>query len=396
MTAALLHLANKSAITIAEAEFPYKPPRIAIPPDRSLDKDWYVEYYIWDYTAKKLKRKRLVLAQHTEQLRLQEGKELADQILSLLKKGSYINGPKLRAALKPDTRLTEAMDTYLINLRKTAKESTYSSRRTHIRRFTKFLEQYKYQNIQVQHFTTDYAIAFGDYMNSHLKISNRTKNNNIAELVTVFNYFKKRKMISDNPFHENEKLPSTARRHTAFSPEQVQAFKEAATSDPQLWLFCQFIYYLAIRPRKELRYLKIKDIGTDTVTISQHNAKSSRKDYIRIPDVLQKEIEKYQLRSYPADFYVFGAHGFPGEKPTYKNQMYRRHRAVLEKIGLLNQDIDQYSWKHTGAIALWKATQNMQLLKDHLRHTDLASTIKYLRDLGQFTDYTEVNKFPEI
>lgn len=396
MTAALLYFSTKSGITIAESEFPYKAPRIAIPPDRSLDKDWYVDYYIWDYSNKKLKRKRVMLAHPTEKERLKEGQEICEDLLKILEKGAYINGPEIKAALKVSTNLSDALDTYLVHLRKNVKDSTFSSRRTHIRRFKKFLLSRAYESMQLQHFTSDYALAFGDYMNSHLKISNRTRNNNIAELVTVFNFFLKRKLIKDNPFTDFDKLPAPAKRHTAFRDDQILEFKTASKSDPQLWLFCQFIYYLAIRPRKELRYLKIKDIGTETVTINSENAKSSRKDYIRIPAALEKEIEKAGLRNYDPEFYVFGANGHPGEKPTYKNQIYRRHRVILEKIGALNQDIDQYSWKHTGAIALWKATQNIQLLKEHLRHTDVASTLKYLRDLGQFTDYTEVNKFPEI
>lgn len=396
MTTNLIHIAIKSRIDIAQSEFPYKPPRLAIPPDRSLEKNWYVEYYIWDYTAQKLRRKRIVLAQPTERQRLREGTELSKRVLELLQKGAYVNGPDLNKPVKKETHLVKAFEYYLSHLIKNVKPSTYSSRRTHIKRIEEFLQLKQYSSIQVNHFTADHALEFSDYMNSHLTISNRTKNNCINELVTVFNFFMKRKLIAENPFANIDKLPAPAKRHTAFRPDQVELFKMTCLSDPQLWLFVLFVYYCAIRPRKELRFLKIKDIGSDTITISSENAKSGRKDYIRIPPPLLYEIEKNQLRDQNPEFYVFGANGHPGEKPTYKNQIYRRHRIVLDQIGALNQDVDLYSWKHTGAIALWKATQNIQLLKEHLRHTDVASTLKYLRDLGQFTDYTEVNKFPQI
>jgi integrase len=115
-----------------------------------------------------------------------------------------------------------------------------------------------------------------------------------------------------------------------------------------------------------------------------------------IPGPLNELLNKMKIRDYPANYYVFGSDREPGIKPTHKNQLYRRHRAILEKIGLWGKNIDMYSWKHTGVIALWNATQNMQLLKQQCRHKDLTSTIKYLRDLGLFTDYEQINQFPEI
>lgn len=396
MTTALLFIATKQRITISHDIFPYTPPRIATPADESLDKPWYVEYYIWDYSAKKKRRKRVVLNHNSANERYREGHKISNEILSILEKGAYVNGPKLKASLKQDSILIQAFEYYLYSVQNILKQSSYSSIRTHIRRLNNFLKFKNYDHIKVQNFTNDHAVEYADYMNIHLEISNRTINNNIAELSTVFNWFIKRKLISDNPFRDFSKLPAPAKRHTAFRPEQVAEFKSHTASDPQLWLFVQFVYYCAIRPRKELRLLKIKDIEEKAICISSETAKSSRKDYIRIPEPLEKEIQKFHLRSYNQNFYVFGANGYPGEKPTYANQIYRRHRTVLEQIGAQNQDVDLYSWKHTGAIALWNATQNIQLLKEHLRHTDIASTIKYLRDLGQFTDYSEVNKFPSI
>ncbi|MGR3809624.1 tyrosine-type recombinase/integrase [Jiulongibacter sp. NS-SX5] len=393
MTPASVLLAAKIKIIMAKQSYPFKEPRIAIPPDESLDKVWYVEYYVWDYSAEKLKRKRVVLSQPTKKLRLKEGREIAEEILKILKDGAYINGPKSKTIIR-DQNLTEALDAYMVQIQEIVKPSTWRTRRTYVRALKKFLIKRGLDKIKVQSFYHDQALEFADYLKKETDVTNRYRNNVVRELVTVFNYFRKRKIISENPFIDIDILPESSKKHTALRPDQITKFKNAAS--PQIWLAVQFIYYCAIRPRTELRLLKVKDIQDKTIRIDRKNAKSNRDDFIRIPDPLKAQLEKHEIRKYDPEDYVFSQSGVPGRKAFHLNQLYKYHRKILEEIGEFGNGIDVYSWKHTGAIALWQATQNIQLLREHLRHTDLATTIKYLRDLGQFTDYTEVNKFPEI
>jgi integrase len=76
--------------------------------------------------------------------------------------------------------------------------------------------------------------------------------------------------------------------------------------------------------------------------------------------------------------------------------MYNKHRRILKLCEFENKKIDMYSWKHTGVIALFQATQNIELIRQQCRHSDISTTQKYLRDLGLFIDYEQINKFPAI
>jgi integrase len=380
-------------------KYPHKLPRLAKPKDDSLEKPWYCEYYVWDDTAQALKRKRVVIADDTKQERLENYELTADIIRELLvDKNSFVNPNKhkRRKAAKTDVLVMPAMEFFIKFSRTTVKESTIRSYTSQINRLEQYLDCTNSKNTKLAEFNEDMALDFADWLSTDKQIGNRTRNNNIATMVGIFNFFKSRKYITANPFDEINRLPTVARSHTAFMPHEAAIFKEECQSDTQLWLFCQFIYYVFVRPREELRHMKIGDISDKSIVINYTKAKNRRTEHIMIPTALEAIIVREKLRDYPKDFYVFGKHGKPGMQPTYYHQFYRRHAKILSLCGLQNKNIDMYSWKHTGVIALWNATQNMQLLREQCRHADLGSTMKYLRDLGLFTDYDQINKFPEI
>jgi site-specific recombinase XerD len=385
--------------TDKKEKFPHRLPRLAKPKDGSLAKPWYCEYYAWDDTAQALKRKRVVINDATKQLRLDNYAITADIIRELLVDDNCIVNPskhRKRKATKTDMLVLPAMELFLEFNSKVVKESTIRSYTSHINRLKEYLDFANIVDTKLADFTEDMALDFADWLSTDKRIGNRTRNNNIATMVGVFNHFKSRKFITANPFDDINRLPTVARSHTAFMPHEAALFKENCQADPQLWLFCQFIYYVFVRPREELRHLKVGDISAKSIVINYTKAKNRRTEHIMIPTALEAIIVKEKLREYPKNFYVFGKNGKPGMQPTYYHQFYRRHAKVLLMCGLQNKNIDMYSWKHTGVIALWTATQNMQLLREQCRHADLGSTMKYLRDLGLFTDYDQINKFPEL
>lgn len=57
---------------------------------------------------------------------------------------------------------------------------------------------------------------------------------------------------------------------------------------------------------------------------------------------------------------------------------------------------DMYSWKHTGVIALWAATQNIRLIQQQCRHSTAVQTETYLQDLGIIVRHTQIQDFPEF
>jgi integrase len=363
-----------------------------------LKKPWYVEYYIFSETQNKLIRKRHVLAQKTAKERYAHAKLFSDHVNKMLLDGHTIQKiPKQKNTdLSPESTIIEAITNFIAYKEKTTKLRTFQSYTSDIRNFTAYLEENNLIEITVAKFTETIATKYIDDL-SIKGFSNRRRNNLKATISGIFNFLIKRKIIDTNPFEGIERLNCVTKKHAAYQKNLVNDIKKYCleNNDEQLWLFISFIYYAAIRPGEELRRLLISDIKEKTIFIDGKIAKNNRSQHIMIPEPLQKIINQQNLRSYPPNYYVFSYNG-PGTVLVGKHYFYDKHVEVLKKLNLQGQNYDLYSWKHTGVIALFQATQNIELIRQHCRHSDLATTQKYLRDLGLFIDYEQINRFPEI
>lgn len=395
--AALLHFQDTHKLDVMPEKYPFKPCRIADLGGKDLSKPWYVEYYVWDESAGKLRRKRYMLTDNTAKKRYTHGQQVVQEINATLEAGAVVNkkARKSTTEIQQASTLNSAIAYFLSFSEQTTKKRTYQSYFSDLNHLLNFLEKYNLQNTTLSQFTNQHANKFLDDIIVLKKLSTRRRNNLKGTMSTLFNFYRKRKIIEENPFSDIQKLPSVAGKHVAYTPEKLAKFKAVIMrEEPQLWLFITFIYYAFIRPGEELRRLRIRDLRKSTINIAGENAKNNTTQHIQIPEALQAIIEENNLRSYPEDFYVF-SHGQPGEKLVGKNYFYNKHKVLLKKMGF-DQKHDLYSWKHTGAIALFQATQNIELIRRQCRHSDIATTQKYLRDLGCFIDYDEINKFPAI
>jgi integrase len=203
-------------------------------------------------------------------------------------------------------------------------------------------------------------------------------------------------MIVENPFSGLKMLETKSSAHKAYQPDEIKKIKEYCLEhDPNLWLVINFIHFALIRSTEELRHLKIIDIKEQTIIIQSSSSKNSKTQHIMIPPPLQAIIDEYHLRDYHPDHYVFAANG-PSETKVDKNHWYRRHVKALEATQLTGKKHDLYAWKHTGVIALWKETQDIEIVRFQCRHSDVSTTQVYLRDLGQGYDYTKINNIKAI
>lgn len=400
----LSFLAKKNGLKLQmNSPYPYRLCKIR-DSKGDISKTWYVEYYVFDIPTEKMKRKRVVVNQQTAKERYQFANETKKEIDKLLKEGVVNNSPETTTIKKDITEIKgsslvlDAIDFFLKHKKAIVQANTLANYTTDINRFRIFLKKKQLESIKLHDFSSMKALNFFDYLITETKISNRSRNNTTDTLSTFFAFFVDRKIITDNPFESISDLPAPARKHAAFTKTQAKEIMQEAKKETygQLYLFLSFIYYTFLRPTKEVRLLKVKDIKNNTLRICAENAKDDETEHVMIPPPLRKIIDEYGIANYPDNYYVFGNDGVPGTKPPHKKYFYYRHRQILEKFGLLNDEYDVYGWKHTGVIALWEATQNIELIRQQCRHADIATTQRYLRDLGQFVDYDQINKFPEI
>ena len=113
-----------------------------------------------------------------------------------------------------------------------------------------------------------------------------------------------------------------------------------------------------------------------------------------IPEPFLKYLIEVGIDQYPAEFYLFGNKGIPGEIHLGKNHLYNQFVKVRTALNL-PKDYKLYSFKHTGAVKASKVV-TIKDLQMQLRHSDLGMVDEYLKQM-QVTDSDDLrDKFPEM
>lgn len=124
-------------------------------------------------------------------------------------------------------------------------------------------------------------------------------------------------------------------------------------------------------------------------------SKNKIEDFVEIAPQLESIISKSGILNYPPTHFIFSKAGIPGTTKLHDNFFWDKHKRVLKATGLLdvNKNFSLYSYKHSGAISLYKATKDIKLVQRQCRHHTLEQTNTYLRDLGLLSDYDQLKGY---
>ena len=400
-------------ITHTDTKYPYKEPFICRPANDDLTKQWSVDYSIWSEREQTLKRKRVILVGATVTARLSDGKAVIAELKKKLKAGACVDPlQKVPARVDtpdkvlPTTSLKKAIEIYLDFKKRTTGHNSWRTYRSSLRVLLQYLSDTPgLKKVSLATFHHGDALDFLDQTITKYLMSNRGRNNTKDNAKMLYGHWCKRinatagRVLLVNPFDDIADLSVTSGKHTAFTDAQRLDFRKCATEqqEGQLLLFVQFMYYTFMRPRQELRLLRVRDLREGTIFVDKTNSKNNDDGYVEIPPPLVSLINEYKLREYAPHCYLFGREGVPGPDPVGPDYFYHHHRRILEKMGVPGDaGYDMYSWKHTGVIALWSATQNIKLIQQQCRHSTAAQTETYLRDLGIIVRHTQIQDFPEF
>lgn len=172
-----------------------------------------------------------------------------------------------------------------------------------------------------------------------------------------------------NPFAFKPKLtPSEPTRFKPFTTlEADRLIEHLEKTEPEAALLCLLVRHTLIRPG-ELAKLTISNIEIEKrlIFVPATVSKNKQSGYAVIPSFLISELQK--------------------RVDIDKNKLLFKNIERLQKIITLSiQELclppqcSLYSFKHTGAIELLNATNDVYLVKQQARHKSVASTEKYLK-----------------
>jgi integrase len=157
--------------------------------------------------------------------------------------------------------------------------------------------------------------------------------------------------------------------------------KEIKAYNENLYLCCLLTYGCLLRPHREVRELKWIDFTEDLsfIRLSGDRNKSGRNRIVPVPYYVKEVLKKTEdhLNIFSGKEEPFAPDYFKGLWSRFK-----RRSKLLEE----NQTL--YSFRHTGAIDVYKRTGSIEKLKAAMGHSNILVSLTYLRGL----DVAELNE----
>lgn len=322
--------------------------------------------------------------------RLREGNALCEMWKNKLEMGRYnpFKVGRLATPIAIPGDITKALDT-IIELKKATLKKKSIRNYTDIRNmFVTWLIDNSLHKIKLYQFTDQFAQAYLDYLLLDRNYSGKSHNNQLGILKSFFNVMKQsgRKWITVNPFEEFKELPADVGNNLAYSVEEarelLQYFRGA---DKRMYYIVHFTLHAFIR-KTELCEIKVGDIDwtNRTIRLRAGETKNRKQESVTIPDQLLEIIREMGLDLAPPNFYIFGRSLQTCEHRCPRpDDISDRHLQLKKKAGLWKDDGKAYySWKHTGVVAYWNKLKDPYALMRQCRHSDLQTTMIYLKSLG--------------
>jgi len=149
---------------------------------------------------------------------------------------------------------------------------------------------------------------------------------------------------------------------------------EVKSINSNLYLCCLLTYGCLLRPHREVRQLRWGDFSDDLkyISIGGDRVKSKRNRIVPVPEFIREQLsigkkENNIFTNTPIEF-----------NEDYFKTLWGRFKRVSK---LIEQDQTLYSFRHSGAIEIFKRTGSITKLQKAMGHSSINVSLTYLRGL---------------
>ena len=175
------------------------------------------------------------------------------------------------------------------------------------------------------------------------------------------------KPTSLKPLKQTEKLhkPITNLNEVL---EDIRAYNH------NLYLCVLFTYCCLLRPHREVRLLRWKDFSDDLkyVSVDGSRVKSKRNRIMPVPEIIRSSLSVGQ-----PDHFIFTNSPIEFNADYFKTLWSR----FKKQSKIIDREVTLYSFRHTGAIDLFKRTGSITKLQSAMGHSSIKVSLTYLRGL---------------
>ena len=175
---------------------------------------------------------------------------------------------------------------------------------------------------------------------------------------------------------ERSKLKSRKQEETLHKP--IEDVKELLTKvkafNEDLYLCCLFTYGCLLRPHQEIRLLKWEDFTSDLshIRLSGNQVKSKRNRIVPVSSKIREILSRKE-----GHLNIFTGLKQPYSR-SYFIQLWRRFKRLNPEV---DKEITLYSFRHSGAIEIFKRTGSITKLQKAMGHSSITVSLTYLRGL---------------
>ena len=205
------------------------------------------------------------------------------------------------------------------------------------------------------------------------KYTNNTSFNTVRRNMNILCRKAVKLGMNNNLVEEIKRKKEKATLHKALN-NTAELLKEIRAFNSNLYLCCLLTYGCLLRPHREVRELSWGDFSDDLsyIRLSGDRNKSGRNRIVPVPYYVKEVLKKNEdhLNIFSGTTEPYGAYYF---KTLWKR--FTKYSELLEE----NQTL--YSFRHTGAIDVYKRTGSIEKLKAAMGHSNVIVSLTYLRGL---------------
>jgi integrase len=179
--------------------------------------------------------------------------------------------------------------------------------------------------------------------------------------------------MNSNPMDGIRAKKTKAKLHKPYKDINL-ILNEIKLFSDNLYLCCLMTYGCLLRPHREIRELKWSDFSDDLgyIHLSGNRNKSGKNRIVPVPIYIRELLVKGQPQHN-----IFTGTTRPLNEDYFKT-LWGRFKRVSK---LLEQDQTLYSFRHTGAIEIFKRTGSITKLQKAMGHSSINVSLTYLRGL---------------
>lgn len=288
----------------------------------------------------------------------------------------------------------DATQLYLTVKKSQLRPRSYYTYVYHMNRFLEYCTIKKIHNHPISMFDKKQAQIFLDWSVVKHKLNNRSYNNYVQTMRTLFNFLFERDIIITNPFTKIKKLQCQEASIIALTmPELKFVADTMPVYNARLWLAAQLVFYCFIRPqelvRMQYKHINIKD---RFILMEPKMTKNKKQSIINIPDEFLKELEKLRW-NYNAEWFLFSRKMEPGLKQSSVKLIYDTWHKYADLFKIKHT---LYQLKHTGTGMAFDAGVNPRDIQLQSRHHSLDQTMQYVARFRNTPSQNLNNRFPKF